>query len=66
MNVDFIYEYLLKECEFTILKENNPFIKDFENKMENDELEDVGLIFSNNCYIYDDFQEQYIDQYNLK
>ena len=55
MNVDFLYDYLLKECEFTILKENSPFISEFDSKIENDELEDVGLVFSNNCYVFEEF-----------
>ena len=63
--LNFVIDYLIKEVEFSILKEKGPFIENFEDKLENDVFDDVSLIFTDNLQSFEEFREKRKNEFFL-
>ena len=48
-----IYEEIIKDVEFNIQQEEEPFLVDYKERTENDEFEDVSVIFVDNIIRFD-------------
>lgn len=61
-----IYEALIKDAEFSISFESNPILTDFKERMENDDFEDISVLFVENLQNFELFRDTYFDNFNLK
>lgn len=61
-----VADYLIKETELKINQESGPFIQNFEEKLENNFYEEGSLIMIDNFAGFKEFDDSYVDEFNLK